>query len=701
MPTISNSPNSLIHENSPYLRQHANNPVNWYAWNDSSIALAKQKNKPIFLSIGYSTCYWCHVMEREVFENPEIAELMNKYFINIKVDREERPDIDRIYMTALQAMTGMGGWPMSMFLTPDLKPFYGATYIPPKSKYNQTGFEDVIEKINTVWQEKHDEVLNSGNQVVNLLSNKVLKSNVQDEDITITEDVLHKAFEQFKSVYDYSFGGFGQGNKFPRPAALDFLNVYFKTFGNIEAFDMVTFTLMKMYTGGIHDHLNGGFHRYSVDHVWRVPHFEKMLYDQAQIINTLLDVHSISGKQIYLHIAASTINYVLNYMQDEQGGFYSAEDAESMIKEGDKNSKSEGAFYLWDKNEIDKILPADHAGIFEYYYGILPAGNTLNDPHNVLKEKNVLYVAHDIHDTAKVFGKSEEEIFSILESCRKKLVASQSERPRPFLDKKIITSWNAMMSSALSKAFKKTGNKRFLNAAVNCINFLKRSLIDTEEPRLYRRFINGERRFSATLEDYALLIKALIDLYEVTFDDEYIELASSLNILCIKNFYDRQNAGFFDSEKSDDIIFPTKDPYDGSEPSGNSIQILNLFRLSVILDESAYFDMAERSLIYFYDDIRKSPFSSPLLLISLLNYLKGAEEIVVGKKAENELIGYVYSKYLPFAQIIKPSEFLAGKNELIKEILNDEPNGHGVFVCHDFKCEKPALNLEELKEIIK
>lgn len=357
MPTISNSPNSLIHENSPYLRQHANNPVNWYAWNDSSIALAKQENKPIFLSIGYSTCYWCHVMEREVFENPEIAELMNKYFINIKVDREERSDIDRIYMTALQAMTGMGGWPMSMFLTPDLKPFYGATYIPPKSKYNQSGFEDVIEKINTVWQEKHDEVLNSGNQVVNLLSNKVLKSNVQDEDITITEDVLHKAFEQFKSVYDYSFGGFGQGNKFPRPAALDFLNVYFKTFGNIEAFDMVTFTLMKMYTGGIHDHLNGGFHRYSVDHVWRVPHFEKMLYDQAQIINTLLDVHSISGKQIYLHIAASTINYVLNYMQDEQGGFYSAEDAESMIKEGDKNSKSEGAFYLWDKNEIDKILP--------------------------------------------------------------------------------------------------------------------------------------------------------------------------------------------------------------------------------------------------------------------------------------------------------------------------------------------------------
>lgn len=701
MPTKTFSPNKLINENSPYLRQHANNPVEWYPWNNETLALAKSENKPIFLSIGYSTCYWCHVMEREVFENPEIAELMNKYFVNIKLDREERPDLDRIYMTALQAMTGAGGWPMSMWLTPELKPFYGATYIPPKAKYGKSGFEDIIEKINEVWTEKPDEVKNSGEQVTKLLSEKVLNKKNDEHDIVITEDIMHKAFEQFKTIYDYSYGGFGQNNKFPRPAALDFLTTYYKAFENIEALDIVTFTIMKMYTGGIHDHLNGGFHRYSVDHIWRVPHFEKMLYDQAQIINTFLDVYSITDKQTYLGIAESTIAYVLNNLTDETGGFYSAEDAESQTIDGDDSSKEEGAFYLWEKDEIEKILPVDLAGIFEYYYGIQPAGNTLNDPHNVFGTKNVLYVAHDVFETAKFFNKTNEEVILILEKCRKLLTEFQRTRPRPFLDKKILTSWNAMMCSALAKAYSKTRNKLYLQSAVNCIKFIRENLLDEENSILYRRYINGERKYFATLEDHALLIKSLLDLYEVTFDNTYLELAESLNILTIKKFYDQENAGFFDTEKTDEILFLTKDSYDGAEPSGNSIQISNLFRLSVLLDEKAYQDIAERSLMYFNEDINRSPFSSPLLLCDMLLYLKGIGEIMVDSNTPDDLLNYIYSRFLPFTQILKATSELGEKNELVKEILNDQNNKGKVLVCKDFKCELPIGDLEELKKLIK
>ena len=701
MPTNSDSPNKLINEKSPYLRQHAFNPVEWYPWNDETLALAKSENKPIFLSIGYSTCYWCHVMEREVFENPEIAEIMNKYFINIKLDREERPDLDRIYMTALQAMTGAGGWPMSMFITPDLQTFYGATYIPPKAKYGKSGFEDIIEKIHEIWTEKPDEVKNSGEQVTKLLSEKVLSKKTEDTELVITEDVMHKAFEQFKSIYDYTYGGFGQGNKFPRPAALDFLTTYYKAFDNIEALDIVTFTLMKMYTGGIHDHLNGGFHRYAVDHVWRVPHFEKMLYDQAQIINTFLDVYSLTGKQTYLGIAESTIGYVLKFLRDDNGGFYSAEDAESQKIAEDDSSKEEGAFYLWEKSELEEILPSDATGIFEYYYGIQPAGNTLSDPHNVFGTKNVLYVAHDVFETAKFFNKTNEEIIETLEKCRQLLTQAQQNRPRPFLDTKILTSWNAMMCSALVKAFSKTQKEIYLNAATDCINFIKVNLLDEQNSFLYRRFINGEKKYSASLEDHALLIKALLDLYEVTFINDYLELAQSLNLLTIKKFYDTENAGFFDTEKTEEILFLTKDSYDGAEPSGNSIQINNLFRLSVLLDEKAFYDIAERSLIYFYEDINRSPFSSPLLLSDMLVYLKGMGEVVFDENTSEDLLQYIYSLFLPFAQILKASPELGEKNELIKEILNEINNKGKVLVCKDFKCELPSGNLEELKNLLK
>ncbi len=351
--------NNLINEKSPYLLQHAYNPVDWHPWSEETFALAKKDNKPIFLSIGYSTCYWCHVMEREVFENEEIASMMNKYFVNIKVDREERPDVDRVYMTALQSMTGAGGWPMSMFLTPDLRPFYGATYIPPKAKYGRAGFEDVITQIHEVWDNKENEVRESGEQIVNKLNELISKKS--DSGAKLSKEALNNAFGQIKKIYDEEYGGFGQGNKFPRPVVYNFLLDYYYHTKDFAAIDIVSFTLKKMYEGGMYDHLSGGFHRYSVDNIWRVPHFEKMLYDQAQLIVTYVHTYLVTKNKFYLFVAEDTVAYVLENLRSKESGFYSAEDAESALDESKPKEKEEGAYYLWKKSEIENILNEEEA----------------------------------------------------------------------------------------------------------------------------------------------------------------------------------------------------------------------------------------------------------------------------------------------------------------------------------------------------
>ena len=417
-------------------------------------------------------------MEREVFENKEIADLMNNSFINIKVDREERPDVDRVYMIALQSMTGSGGWPMSMFLTPDLKPFYGATYIPPKAKYNRSGFEDVVAQINDVWKNKHNEVINSSNKITDYLKDNLNEKRSSDEKTELNDKIFDTAFEQIKKAYDDEHGGFGASNKFPRPVVYNFLLAYYYYTKNSEALDMVTFTLKKMFKGGMYDHLGGGFHRYSVDHLWRVPHFEKMLYDQAQIVNSYLDVYQITNDKYFLNIAEDTLNYVLANLTNKDGGFYSAEDAESALDKSKPDIKEEGAYYLWDKRETDELLTNEESRIFNFYYGIEAFGNTISDPHNVFTNKNVLYVANDVYDTAKKFSRTVDEITQILGECGKKLRIERNKRPRPHLDDKILTSWNGLMISAFARAYQITGKEIYLDEAISSAEFIKRNLYD-------------------------------------------------------------------------------------------------------------------------------------------------------------------------------------------------------------------------------
>lgn len=703
MKTANLKPNKLIHEKSPYLLQHAYNPVDWHPWNEETFLLAKKENKPIFLSVGYSTCYWCHVMEREIFENKEIADLMNTSFINIKVDREERPDVDRVYMIALQSMTGAGGWPMSMFLTPDLKPFYGATYIPPKAKYNRSGFEDVVAQINDVWKNKHSEVINSSNKITDYLI-KNLNAKQSSEEITrLDEDVFDKAFEQVKKAYDSEHGGFGAGNKFPRPVVYNFLLAYYYYTKNSEALDIVTFTLKKMYEGGMYDHLGGGFHRYSVDHLWRVPHFEKMLYDQAQIVNSYLDVYQITKDKYFLDIAEDTLNCVLTNLTNKDGGFYSAEDAESALDKSKPDIKEEGAYYLWDKREIDEFLTNEESRIFNFYYGIEAFGNTISDPHNVFTNKNVLYVANDVYDTAKKFSRTVDEITNILNECRKKLREERNKRPRPHLDDKILTSWNGLMISAFARAYQLTGKEIYLDEAISSAEFIKQNLYDSEQNILLHRFRDGEAKYNGTLVDYAFLIHGLLDLYEASFNTDYLEFAIKLNKTAIEKFYDDASGGFFDiSDNEKDIIFKTKETYDGAEPAGNSIQILNMLKLGLITDDNSLTEKAEKSLKLFYNEISKLPFSSPQMIFSLYCFLKTPKEIIISGVINSEetktMLNAIRNNYLPNKIILFADEKLKSISPFINNIVKEKKETN-VYVCENYQCKLPIDDPEKLKDL--
>ncbi len=696
--------NKLIHEKSPYLLQHAYNPVDWHSWNEETFSIARKENKPIFLSVGYSACYWCHVMEREVFENKDIATLMNEYFINIKVDREERPDVDRVYMTALQAMTGSGGWPMSMFLTPELKPFYGATYIPPKSKYGRSGFEDVISQISEVWKNKEKEIRESGDKIIGRLSEMVSSKEKTDGNEGLSKDVLANAFKQIRKIYDEEYGGFGPGNKFPRPVVYNFLLDYYFHTKEFAALDIVTYTLKKMYEGGMYDHLAGGFHRYSVDNIWRVPHFEKMLYDQAQLIVTYINTFLISGNKFYLFIAEDTANYVLESLQSKDGGFYSAEDAESIADIVKPEHKEEGAYYLWKQDEIEKILEKENAQIFNFYYGVQRHGNTLNDPHEVFGTKNVLFIANDIYDTAKKFEKKPEEIAKIIDEGRSKLLESRSARPKPSLDDKILTSWNGLMISALAGLYKVTENAEYLNAAKDAVTFIRTNLYFEEKKILLHRFRDGEARFNGTLEDYSFFISGLLDLYEACFETEYLNLAIDLNKIAIDNFYDGENGGFFDVEKdAEDILVKTKDIYDGAEPSGNSIQIMNLLRLGYMTESTSMIAKSEKSLELFSDDMNRAPFSSPQLLCALSFMLYTPKEIIISGDPVNEktkeLVSYINKKYIPNKILIYSSKELEKISPFIKNLTNNS-KGSMVYVCENYQCNLPADDVQKLSELL-
>jgi len=698
-------PNRLITEKSPYLLQHAFNPVDWHAWGDEAFEKAKREGKPIFLSIGYSTCHWCHVMERESFETDSIAAILNDNFVCIKVDREERPDVDRVYMNALQAMGESGGWPLSMFLTPDRKPFFGGTYFPPESRYGRIGFPDLLRRVSEVWKTEKEKILESANGLT-----KFLQEAVPTKFASMPGNAaLDTCFTQLSRTYDPGFGGFGGGPKFPRPVVFNFLLHYHYRTANTKALEMTERSLQKMSAGGMYDHIGGGFHRYSVDGQWRVPHFEKMLYDQAQLVNSFIDVYQITRNAYYANVIREVLDYVLRDMTDHNGGFYSAEDADSPRPEA-PDEEGEGAFYVWSKQEITQaIREPNTADIFCYYYGVEEGGNALTDPQQEFTGRNILYIGHSLTQTADEFGKAEAEVAGILSSARKRLFDLRSKRPRPHLDDKILTSWNGLMIGAFARASQVLRDTRYLDAAQGSAQFILTRLYDEKARTLKRRYRDGEAKHEAHLDDYAFLSAGLLDLYEASFDFNWLEKAMDLTGKQIELFWDMERGGFYDtSGKDSSILVRMKEQYDGAEPTGNSVAALNLLRLSQMSDNQDWRVKAEKTMAAFGPILQQQPVVMPQLAVALDFALDKPKQIIIaGKKDDAEtqaLLAQVSSRYLP-NRILLLVDGGERQNELtsLLPFVKDMKMAAGkstAYICENYVCQLPTSDLKVVSTLL-
>ena len=702
-------PNRLIHEKSPYLLQHAHNPVDWYPWGEEAFEKARREDKPIFLSIGYSTCYWCHVMEREVFENPTLAEMMNRFVVSIKVDREERPDVDRVYMAALQAMSGSGGWPMSMFLTPDLMPFFGATYIPPTSRHGRAGFGEILEHIHALWTTDRKQIEDAGNRLGEYLDRF---ANPETKAIDPGKNALDAGFFSFLKSYDIINAGFGSAPKFPRPVVLNFLLRYHKRTGDQQALEISLETLRRMARGGMYDHIGGGFHRYATDARWHVPHFEKMLYDQAQLAISYLEAFQITDDEFFADVSRDTLEYVLRVMTRPKGGFYSAEDAESIPTESSESTpeqKEEGAFYVWTKREIDEVLSPIEAGVTCRYFGIEDGGNVSADPHGVFRGKNILHIVHTREELAKQFELSPEEVSRLLEISRRKLFEARERRPRCHLDDKILTSWNGLMISAFARAFQVLDEPRYRSAAEGAARFILENLQDESTGLLLHRYREGDARFEAHLDDYAFFIQGLLDLYEASFDIRWLTMAITLTEQQVELFYDAENGGFFDTSGRDkSILARTKEWYDGAEPTGNSVALLNLLRLSQFTNSERYGEMARKSLAFFGQRLSESPQATPQFLCALDFSLTKPKQIIIAGKPEDPLtkaiLHLIHSSYIP-NKIIMMADGGEGQKKLSSFIhfigsLKMLEGRTTAYVCEDYACRLPTSDLHALAQLI-
>jgi uncharacterized protein YyaL (SSP411 family) len=529
--------NRLIREKSPYLLLHAHNPVDWYPWGEEAFAKARRENKPIFLSIGYYTCHWCHVMERESYSNPAIAALLNKWFVSVKVDREERPDVDRTYITFLEATTGGAGWPANIFLTPDLKPFFGGTYFPPEDTDGRAGLKSVLPRVAELWRTRRDDIKRSAGSITSQLAQFVNASSQGNK--APSNAVLDKTYQQIKGSYDAANGGFGGSPKFARPVAMEYLLRYWWRTGDKEALNMTLNTLRAMARGGVHDHLGGGFHRYSTDSHWRVPHFEKMLYDQAQLAIIYTDAYQVTHDAFFRDVAREILDFTLREMQGPEGGFYSALDADSPLPE-DPHNNGEGAFYVWSAAEILRVLGEQEGSVFSYRYGVENNGNVLpqQDIEGWLKEKNVLFEQHSLEETAQQFGRPQQEIEADLQRARKALLAARAQRRRPPTDTKIVTAWNGLMISALAKASQVFDEPRYLQAAERTMGFLRSRAYRPASGTLTHAYRNGVMRGGDYLDDYAFLIQGLLDLYEANFDPKLLSWALELQRTQDRWFWD-------------------------------------------------------------------------------------------------------------------------------------------------------------------
>ena len=698
--------NKLTNENSPYLLQHAHNPVEWYPWGEEAFAIARRENKPIFLSVGYSTCHWCHVMAHESFESPAIAEVLNRYFVSVKVDREERPDVDRVYMTFVQATTGGGGWPMSVWLTPDLKPFIGGTYYPPEDRWGRPGFKNILFKIAEAWRKDHAGIIASSTDMLERLKQATAPETT--DAVRLKQALPDLAYSQMKASYDPVQGGFGGTPKFPRPAAPDFLLRYYARTGIRDALDMVLFTLRKMANGGIHDHLGGGFHRYAVDERWHVPHFEKMLYDQAQLANTYLDAYQITREAFFAEAVRDILDYVRRYMTGAQGQFYSAEDADSDVP-GRPGEHAEGAFYVWEHDEIVSMLGQQKAAIFNCRYGVERNGNVRNDPHGEFRGKNVLIVSHSVEELAERFGLNQATIETIISESRAVLLENRDVRPRAHLDDKTITAWNGLMISAFSRAFQILQDEDFLVAATAAAAFVRKNLYTPTNGILLRRYRNGHAAIEGYADDYAFLIHGLLDLYEASFDVERLNWAIELQKKQDALFLDHREGGYFSTTGKDKtILLRIKEDHDGAEPSANSVSLQNLLRLALMTDHQEWREQAERIIAAFSPKLEQAPYAMPRMISAFDFHLATPRQIIIAGKPgavdTGNLLRALHERFIPNKTVIL-ADGAAAQRKLethYKFIASINPvDGKATaYVCENGVCKLPITDPAALRSCL-
>ncbi len=702
-------PNRLASEASPYLLQHKDNPVDWYPWGNEAFARARQEDKPIFLSIGYSTCHWCHVMEHESFENAGLAELLNRDFVSIKVDREERPDVDRVYMTFVQATTGSGGWPMSVWLTPSLQPFYGGTYFPPASRWGKPGFAEVLEEIARVWREEREKVVNSAANIVERL--RTLGAQRGASDIPPVA-VLDRAKAEFAASFDARRGGFGNAPKFPRPSELLFLLREHARTGDAEPRDMALVTLRAMALGGMRDHIGGGFHRYSVDGDWRVPHFEKMLYDQAQLVLAYVEAAQVTGDRYFADVAVDTLAYVRRDLTSPEGGFYSAEDADSIPPEHATDAdahKMEGAFYIWTDEEIGEVVGAQ-ADVFRARFGVKPGGNAPFDPQNEFANKNLLYTARPLADIVETSGLSAIEVVEALERARQALFDRRSTRPRPHLDDKVLTAWNGLMIAAFARAARSiAGGEEFLEDATRAARFVRRHLWNPQSRTLLRRYRQGDANVEGYAEDYAYLIFGLLELCQAGGDPEWLEWALVLQDRQDALFWDAMDGGWFSTTGKDpSVLLRLKEDYDGAEPAASSVSLLNLQVLSHLVadDQTRGLDGKIRQAFGgFAARAGQMGRSVPMMLAALSTYHAGLPQVVLAgdPRSDDEpaLRSTLKRLYLPTAVVVPVApQHRDAIARLLPWIANMQAvDGRATaYVCRDFTCQLPTTSSEQLIE---
>ena len=690
--------NRLIREKSPYLLQHAHNPVDWYPWGTEAFEKSRAENKPIFLSVGYSTCHWCHVMERESFENGNIAGLLNRDYVPIKVDREERPDVDRVYMTFVQATTGSGGWPMSVWLTPELKPFYGGTYFPPENRYGHPGFASVLEQIAAAWRTDRDQIVESAREAVAQLQQHVAFE-APGARPSVDAAMLDSGFYVFRRTFDRQLGGFGGAPKFPRPSVLQFLMRYHARTGNAEALDMTLLTLREMAKGGMHDQVGGGFHRYSVDERWFVPHFEKMLYDQAQLAVSYLEAFQATGDPGFAGTARRILDYVLRDMTSPDGGFYSAEDADSVVDPAEPSVKGEGAFYIWTADEIRQVLPSPSADWFCYRFGVAEGGNVVNDPHGEFSDKNILYQAATVEETADQYHQPIEEVRAALDRAEVTLLEARSGRVRPHLDDKILASWNGLMISAFALGGAVLEEPRYAAAARCAADFVLSRMYDAAAGTLERSYRGEASGIPGFLDDYALFTQGLLDLYEAQFELRDMETAVILSEKMLELFEDHENGGFFSSPAGDqNLVLRMKDDYDGAEPSGNSVAILNLLRLAAISGREVFRTSAERALALFSPRLGSAPVALPYMLVACEFFLSEPRQFVfAGAAAAPDtiaLLNVLRRRFVPnrVVLLVDSPETRRKLASWIPAIEGMQPlDGHAaVYVCRNYSCQLPV-----------